>query len=343
MSTASAKPLVTECDPEIRAFLIKSGLIAAKAKPAMTPLTGGVASDIWLVEAKPKRFVVKRALARLRVAQEWEVPVSRNASEVGWMREVARTVPGAVPEILAHDAVTGAFAMTYLPPETHRVWKSALLAGVVDKALAGAVGSAMGAIHAATAGSAMLAARFGDETVFHAVRLEPYLEATALKHPDLADALIFLSRDTLAHQAALVHGDISPKNILAGPDGPVFLDAECAWYGDPAFDLAFCLNHLLLKCVVAPDAAGELLGAFDALFVEYRGKVDWEAPEEVEARASHLLPALMLARIDGKSPVEYITKAADQDLVRRFARGFVLEKPAQLGQVRGAWAKEFGV
>ncbi len=68
-----------------------------------------------------------------------------------------------------------------------------------------------------------------------------------------------LSAGTLAAKIALVHGDVSPKKVPAGPRGPVFLDAECAWYGDPAFDLAFCLNHLLLKCLwnrigrAAPD------------------------------------------------------------------------------------------
>ena len=62
---------------------------------------------------------------------------------------------------------------------------------------------------------------------------------------------------------------MSPKNILVGPDGPIFLDAECAWYGDPAFDLAFCLNHMLLKCLAVPAAAPAFLDCFDALACAY--------------------------------------------------------------------------
>src|SRR6202012_5750727 len=103
---------------------------------------------------------------------------------------------------------------------------------------------------------------------------------------------------------ALMQGDISPKNILMGPKGPIFLDAETAWYGDPAFDLAFCLNHLLLKCLVAPDARSALTISFGTLAARYLDQVDWEAIEAVDARVASLLPGLLLARVDGKSPVE---------------------------------------
>ncbi len=139
-------------------------------------------------------------------------------------------------------------------------------------------------------------------------------------HRDLAPALAALAAATAATRATLVHGDVSPKNILAGPAGPVFIDAECAWFGDPAFDLAFCLNHLLLKCLWVPAAAARFLAAFDRLAETYLAGVDWEARAMLEARTARLLPGLFLARIDGKSPVEYVTEAADKARVRRVAR-----------------------
>src|SRR3546814_8703169 len=108
------------------------------------------------------------------------------------------------------------------------------------------------------------------DSIFHAIRLEPYLLATARAHPDRAAALESVAAETAATKRALVHGDVSPKNILVGPAGPVLLDAECAWYGDPAFDLAFCLNHLLLKCLWIPAAAPRFLVAFDALRSDVR-------------------------------------------------------------------------
>ena len=175
-------------------------------------------------------------------------------------------------------------------------------------------------IHAASANDPGVAAAFATDRIFYDIRLEPYLVASARAHPDRADALHALVETTARNRRALVHGDVSPKNILIGPQGPVFLDAECAWYGDPAFDLAFCLNHLLLKCLWTPRAARELLQCYDVLAKSYLGGVDWEPQGGLEARAARLLPGLFLARIDGKSPVEYLTEAADKERVRRVAR-----------------------
>jgi aminoglycoside phosphotransferase (APT) family kinase protein len=136
-----------------------------------------------------------------------------------------------------------------------------------------------------------------------------------------------------------VHGDVSPKNILAGPDGPVFLDAECAWFGDPAFDLAFCLNHLLLKCLWTPSARTRFLGCFDALKDAYFESVAWEPARQLEARTAALLPALLLARIDGKSPVEYIDDETIKSGVRAFSIPLIETASPDLASIRNEWAK----
>jgi aminoglycoside phosphotransferase (APT) family kinase protein len=140
-----------------------------------------------------------------------------------------------------------------------------------------------------------------------------------------------------------VHGDVSPKNILVGGESPthfpVFLDAECAWYGDPAFDLAFCLNHLLLKCIWQPQWQARYLAAFDALAATYLASVTWEARADIEERAAHLLPGLLLARIDGKSPVEYITAEPQRDQVRAAARALLLRPVGELAAVSHAWQR----
>ena len=175
-------------------------------------------------------------------------------------------------------------------------------------------------IHAATAGRVDVASRFANDDIFRSIRIEPYLLATAERHPDCATALRKLAETTGHARLALVHGDLSPKNILIGPHGPVLLDAECAWYGDPAFDLAFCLNHLLLKCAWRPQWRARYLESFRALAEAYLAGVSWEPRDVFEARCAWLLPGLMLARIDGKSPVEYLTEAADRDRVRACAK-----------------------
>jgi len=145
---------------------------------------------------------------------------------------------------------------------------------------------------------------------------------------------------TQANKKALVHGDVSPKNILCGPSGPVFLDAECAWWGDPAFDLAFCLNHLLLKCLWTPAARDAFLACYDGLAQTYLAGVGWEPPAALERRAARLLPGLLLARVDGKSSVEYITDEADREVVRRVARALLADPVHRLADVRTAWREE---
>ena len=321
-------------------FLRRSGLLPPEYDPVMVPLTGGVASDIWRVDGPQGSIVVKRALAQLRVAQVWAAPVSRNESEVLWMKEAARIVPAAVPTVLAHDPELGAFAMEYLEPGAYPVWKAQLLQGWVEPATAGALGRVLVAIHAGTAASPALARRFANESVFHSIRLEPYFEATAKVQPDLRGQLEALVTDTLASKLALVHGDVSPKNILIGPEGPVLLDAECACYGEPAFDLAFCLNHLLLKCLAVPAQTDALLESFGRLSSDYLAGVGWEPAEHLERRAARLLPALLLARVDGKSPVEYITAEEHKAVVRRAARPMIARPPPRLSDVAAAWAEE---
>ncbi|MHB2168466.1 phosphotransferase [Alsobacter sp. R-9] len=323
---------------DIVASLRRMGLLAQDEHVDLEPLTGGVSSDIWLATMRSRSVVVKRALAKLRVAADWRAPTERNRYEVAWLREAEAIVPANVPAILGEDTEAGLFAMEWLEPADHPVWKLRLRDGHCDPAFAAQVGTALARIHGATAGRADVAARFATDHIFHPIRLEPYLEATATRHPHAAGALMALSRGTLARKVALVHGDVSPKNILAGPRGPVFLDAECAWYGDPAFDIAFCLNHLLLKCLWTPSARDAFLAGFDALASAYRAAVTFEDPAMVEARAARLLPALFLARVDGKSPVEYVTREADRDRVRATALPLLATPPTILSAVRDAWA-----
>lgn len=318
------------------------GLRAPGEEPAFAPLPGGVSSDIWRIDLKSGPVCVKRALPKLKVAADWRVPVERNAFEAAWIEIANGIVPGAAPRILGHDHAAGMFVMEYLPPETHPVWKDELRLGRADPAFAGKVGAGLARIHAGTANDAAVAERFATDAIFRAIRLEPYLEATARAHPDLAARLHALVARTAGIKRALVHGDVSPKNILAGPAGPVFLDAECAWYGDPAFDLAFCLNHLLLKCLWAPPAARAFMASFRALAGAYLAGVSWESPEAVERRTAELLPGLFLARVDGKSPIEYLTAEADKDRVRKTARELLVRPPAGLDDIASVWDREIG-
>ena len=319
------------------AALRRAGLIGSDEQPALTPLPGGVSSDIVRIDARAASFCVKRALPRLKVAADWRAPVARNHSEAEWIRVAGTVVRDAAPGLLAEDPDAGWFAMEWLAPETYPVWKAQLAAGAIDTGVAAEVGHRIARIHAATAGRAEIAARFANDHIFWPIRLEPYLLAAAERHHDVAAALRAIAETTGRTKLALVHGDVSPKNILVGPRGPLFLDAECAWYGDPAFDLAFCLNHLLLKCLWRPQWRDRYLACFHALADAYLAGVAWEPRDDFEARCARLLPGLFLARVDGKSPVEYITREADRERVRACAKPLLMASAAALGAVAERW------
>ncbi len=327
---------MTRLPASLQTSLEGMGLLAAGEVCDARPLTGGVASDIWYVGTAEREFCVKRALERLRVEREWRVPVHRNAFEVAWLDIAADIAPGSAPRVLGHDPAAGVFAMEYFAPASYRNWKDLLSRGVVDLETVAAVAGLLVRIHSATAGDSSLAARFDDGELFFQLRLEPYLHGAAVQNPDLAPQLHALAAEVAGRREVLVHGDVSPKNILVGEPAVVLLDAECACLGDAAFDLAFCLNHLLLKCLWAPAARTSLLAAFSRFGEHYLAGVDWDEPAAIAERAARLLPGLLLARVDGKSPVEYLDDP-ERERVRRFARDNLQSPPQDLEQIVQRW------
>jgi aminoglycoside phosphotransferase (APT) family kinase protein len=321
-------------EDDIVAALRGMGLAGPQEAVALTPLSGGVSCDVLLAAWDGRRVVVKRALPKLRVEADWRAPAERSQAEVAWIEFAAALQAGWVPRVLGQDRARHLFAMDYLD---YPVWKARLAEGHVDALFAAEVGRALARIHASSARRVDLARAFANDAQFHALRIEPYLLHTAAANPDVGAAIRVLADGVAASRIALMHGDVSPKNILCGTEGPVFLDAECACYGDPAFDLAFCLNHLLLKAAWHPADAKALLTAFRALKNAYLAGAAWEPRAELERRTAGLLSALLLARVDGKSPVEYLTDAASKDFVRAHAKSFFVRPPATLDELSGPY------
>jgi len=330
---------VTQTPGELLRIFVSLGIADADEKLQVTPLTGGVSSGIYRVDTAAGSYCLKQALPQLKVAKEWKVPVERVFAEIDWLRTAGEIVPGSVPKVIGQDEASKSFVMEYLAGD-YVGWKAELLAGRVDPGVAGAVGEVIGRIHAATAHSPAIAARFATDDNFYAIRLEPYLVETGRAHPALAARMQALVEHTQNLHMTLVHGDLSPKNILIGPNGPVLLDAECAWYGDPAFDVAFCLNHFLLKGAWMPHRLGDLMASFTAFATAYFARVEFEPVAELESRVTTLLPALTLARVDGKSPAEYLDDKA-RDRIRSAALRLLNTPCAGLADVRAFWIKEF--
>jgi aminoglycoside phosphotransferase (APT) family kinase protein len=321
-------------------LLREEGYLPADAAVTVAPLTGGVSSDVFRLDTPNGTVCVKRALPALRVQADWRVSPERARSEVEWLRAARAWVGEAVPEVLHQSASAPLFVMSWFDPAAHTVWKADLASGRTDPGFAAAVGARLGQIHAGAAGSPALAERFDTTELFEALRLDPFIRHAARAHPDLSARLIALADRTASARISLVHGDVSPKNILHGPDGPVFLDAECAWYGDPAFDLAFCTTHLLLKSVWKPAHAPAFCEDLVAFRQSYLAAVSWEAPSALDRRAAELTAAVLLARVDGKSPAEYLQSDADRSFVRAVARQLVAETPRSTAALADVWSRE---
>jgi aminoglycoside phosphotransferase (APT) family kinase protein len=316
---------------EILELLRRDGVVRDPAA-RLTPLAGGVSCEVCLVEDGARRFVVKRALAKLKVKADWFADVKRNQSEWEFIRYVARFAPSAVPALRHCSATDNYFVMEHLNGGFLN-WKQLLLAGQADAAKAAGAGNLLAHIHRQSTADAEAARRFDTTPNFSQLRIEPYLLATGEKNPFLRRMIQSEAARLAGTRECLVHGDFSPKNILVSADRMVLLDGEVAWYGDPAFDVAFFLSHLCLKALLhAPRDAG--MGLLVETF--WRTYQAARPAPELEPHVSRLLLMLLLARVDGKSPVEYLDSAR-QDFVREFVVAELPGDTSSLAAIVSAW------
>lgn len=322
---------------DLASLLLRSGAVSDSAR--FTPLTGGVSSEILRVDDDGRVFVAKRALAKLKVRDDWRADPGRIRHEHRYMTTVARFLPDAVPRVLQTDDDGGWFAMEWLG-EGWSNWKADMLAGRADAEVAGRAGRILGTIHRETRGSEELRREFDTTQTFHDLRLDAYLLTTGRRHPRLEDFFRAEADRIRSTRECLVHGDYSPKNMLVRGDRLVVLDCEVAWFGDPRFDLAFLLNHLHLKGLYhAPrgEALAPLVAAAAGAYFGER-RLAQEESAAFDRDVAHLLLMLLLARVDGKSPVEYLADVpAKQELVRRFVAEHLAAGPLSLAELTCGW------
>jgi 5-methylthioribose kinase len=327
-------------------YLLETGRALAGEPIAVRELAGGVSNVVLLVElaARGERFVLKQARDRLRVKEEWLCPIERIWREVETLRVCGKLLTPLriadcglrieVPDVLWEDRENYCFAMTAAPPE-HKTWKELLLAGdlAASAQIAAACGRMLGAIHAGSWGDAQIAAEFDDRTFFDLLRIDPYYRHVAKVHPDIAPQLQRLIDSVWSHRQCLVHGDFSPKNLLVWNDRVMLIDCEVGHYGDPAFDLGFFLTHLILKAIWAGTKRDDYLRRPAGFWTSYRARMAAKVAEplidDLERRAMWNLAGCMLARVDGKSPVEYLSEA-QRDAVRGLSQRWIEQPPATL-------------
>lgn len=304
---------------------------------AVRSLGGGVSNVVLRVTGPGLDMVVKQALPKLNVAEEWLADIDRVEKEVACLKLLMEGLAdGSVPKLLFYDKANYSYGMEMLP-ERYRMWKSDLLGGEVRQPVAERVGEMLGEIHALTWNRSRIGDAFDDVLPFTQLRIDAYYRTTGSRHPDFAHHFERVIEMALGCRQALVHGDYSPKNILVDPsDHVVLLDYEVAHFGDPAFDAAFLLNHLMLKAMHVPQARSALCASalsFWGKYLETLKARGVNAPTDLEARTVSHLGCLQLARIDGKSPAEYIVDTAEKEAVRRFAKEILADGLARISDV----------
>jgi len=316
-------------------YLRDSGRVPSRAEILVRELSGGVSNIVLRVDVAGRPpFVIKQCRERLRVAMDWRARLDRIWTEHATLQVLRTILPrGTVPDVLFEDRSNYLFAMTCAPDDAV-TWKTCLMAGEIDQEIAARLGTILGTIHAEGRGHPALGAILSDKSLFDELRVDPYYRTTARSDPDLApriDALI-AAMNRPADERTLVLGDFSPKNILVHSGGLILLDFECAHAGDPAFDLGFFLSHLLLKSVRAalkdPGLASRYTGLTSLFWRTYldRRAIDSTARAELVRRGSLHAAACSWARVDGKSPVEYLD-ARGKAVARSFGREALRTEP----------------
>ena len=298
---------------------------AAKA----SVLAGGVSNTVVLIEDGTQRIVLKQALPRLRVRDEWLADRVRVLREWQVISALGAVLPRQrLPQLLFCDEPNFLYAMR-AAPEGSEDWKSILLAGRCDGDTARQAGAILGLATRATWGEPAFEQLFSDRTAFDQLRTDPYYGTIARRHPVVARRVERWVAESAARNVAMVHGDWSPKNLLVGASGIVCIDFECAHFGDPSYDAGFLLNHLILKAFHRPAIAASYLRLARTAFCWTIAMLPPSGLAWYEAASVRHLAFLMLARIDGKSPAEYLDDR-QRTAVRSLALSLIDAEPSSL-------------
>jgi len=311
------------------AYLAERGLVGDPASLSIRELGGGVSNCVCLVEGPGIRWVAKQSLGKLRVKDNWTSQRERIFREAAALESLGPTLDAAVPKVVLVDRANFLFVMT-AAPEGSVVWKESLLDGQVSIGVAERAGGLLAAMIRASQRDRAFQQQFADRTVFDELRIDPYYRTTAARCEEAREALERLIEDSWKIQSSLVHGDYSPKNMLVCGDSIFLIDFEVVHWGDPAFDSGFLLNHLMLKSFHQPEYAELYFRAAHTFWQALVAGLDGAHTVDFGAMTVRHLGGLMLARMDGKSPVEYICDEAVKSRVRRAAVRLLKERPGEI-------------
>ena len=302
----------------VKKYLIKEGIADKADEPVVEQLSGGVSCNVWKIVLKNNRWVMKQALEKLKVEKDWFSDVERIHREHEVMEALDDFIPkGAIPKVLHVDYIDHIYMMTCAEEEA-QTWKDMLMKENFSIAVTANTANILREIHHhSNRINAADKAKFQDQKYFIQLRVDPFHRFLMQKNPELSSSIQKLIDEVTLQKTCLVHGDFSPKNILVGKDDNVMLiDFEVAHWGNPIFDLAYCIGHLMLKGWYLKKHK-EILKLIEVFLAVYRRKVNNLIPH---------LGLMLLARMDGKSPVSYITEENMRNTIRKVAINWIQEK-----------------
>lgn len=312
-------------------YLQATGRLSAETTTKVTPLAWGVSNIVLRID--PDNYpplVIKQSQPQLRTRLEWKSRCERIFREADALRAWHSLLPvGAVPRVLFEDRPLFLLGLEAIQPD-HVVWKQLLLQGELNPSIAQTLGQRMAQVHRGSWLRPELLPDAEDWSVFDELRIDPFYRWLMSSFAEVRQPLQELITNMSAHRFCLVHADFSPKNVLVHPQGIVLVDFETAHYGDPAFDLGFFLSHLLLKSLLhlqRSDAWQALIGAF---WQAYQAEMRDHPVTEISQRAVGHLAACLWARLDGKSPVDYLEDSAQREFVRQIAYQWLKAPPRDL-------------
>ena len=295
----------------VLSYLIEKEIISATDEAEVEVLTGGVSNVVLAITTKDKKMVLKQALAELMVAQKWEADQRRAIVEANAIALFHKLSPNQVPNLVFLDPERFILILDRVPVGS-TVWKSDLLSGVINPDVAHVLGTTLAQWHNFGEKDKTARMQFMEDSLFEQLRIDPFYRFVAAKNELLNPVITRLINELEGDKTTIVHGDFSPKNIMVGMDDQVYiLDFEVTHVGNPVFDLAFLLAHLLCKRFRTDEPLEEkLLSAAAERFIS--------AYQQIRPIASSLslhTALIALARVEGKSPVNYLDTSKQSALV----------------------------
>jgi len=328
----------------VLAYLREFGHLEPEEAASAEALAWGVSNIVIRIDRESgSDFVIKQSREQLRTQAEWFSQLERVWRELEVMLELQQMLPdGVVPRVLFEDRENYLFAMEAIAAD-HKVWKAELLDARFATEIARELGGYLSAIHRRSFLQEQYRNQWGDWEIFDQLRIDPFYRFIVKSHPEIREWVDQLIREMSAHRLCLVLADFSPKNILITDQQIHLVDFETAHFGDPAFDLGFFLSHLLLKAIYFQSRGMHCIELADVFWNAYLHSESVEplvtGPEAAQMEEPQIgqrtighLAACMLARVDGKSTVDYLSDSSQQDQVRSFALSLILDPPASIPQ-----------